>query len=100
MVKQTNGVDKQHGIRSLMIGKVANRRDDKGETYFLSLSTYLDREDSWKTWTKAGTDGNRGRCIALHMAFPHVILDRGCQAPRHQPAEMLAASTWLQNTGQ
>ena len=59
MVKQANGVDKQHGIRSFMIGKVTNRRDGKGETDFLSLSTYLDREDSWKTWTKKGFDKMR-----------------------------------------
>ena len=40
MVKQANGVDKQHGIRSLMIGKVANRRDGKGETW-LSIAKHV-----------------------------------------------------------
>ena len=59
VVKQANGVDKQHGNRSFMIGEVANRRDGKGETDFLSLSTYLDREDSWKTWTKKDFDRMR-----------------------------------------
>ena len=56
VVKQTNGVVKQHGVRTSMIGKVANCTHAKGETGLPLLSRCLVREDSWKTWTENGFD--------------------------------------------
>ena len=74
MVKQPKGVDKQHEIRSFMIGKVANRRDGKGETGFLSLSTYLDWEESWKTWIKKGFRQDASVIISHHVMRTSSVL--------------------------
>ena len=74
VVKKPKGVDKQHGIRSFMIGEVANRGDGKGETDFLSLSTYLEREDSWNTWIKKGFRQDASVIISRHVMRTSSVL--------------------------
>ena len=73
-----------------MIGKVANRRDGKGETGFLSLSTYLDREDSSKTWTKKGFD--KIRVSSTRITWCALAVSSLSRAPASVP--LSAARHW------
>ena len=101
VVKQANGVDKQHGIRSFMVGKVANRRDGKGETDFLSLSTYLTGEDSWNTWIKKGFDRMRVSSYRITWCAPPVSsLSRAPASVPFSAARHWAAAHMLSTSAQ